>query len=82
MVRRAHHRRGHDPPSPVQARSSPLNPIIYTVMQERVPVEMRARVFGTVRSLAWMAMPLGPMVEGSAAQVFGLRAAYTVVAVL
>lgn len=78
------------PPLPVMiglgvlmgAGSSPLNPIIYTVMQERVPVEMRARVFGTVRSLAWMAMPLGPMVEGSAAQVFGLRAAYTVVAVL
>ncbi|WP_068134762.1 MFS transporter [Limnochorda pilosa] len=61
--------------------SGPLNPIIYTVMQERVPLEMRARVFGMTRALAWMAMPLGPMIGGYAAEATGLRGAYTVIAV-
>lgn len=61
--------------------SGPLNPIIFTVMQERVPLQMRARVFGMVRSLAWMAMPLGPMIGGYAAAAIGLRGAYTIIAV-
>lgn len=61
--------------------SGPLNPIIFTVMQERVPLQMRARVFGMVRSLAWMAMPLGPMIGGYAAEAIGLRGAYTIIAV-
>lgn len=61
--------------------SGPLNPIIFTVMQERVPLQMRARVFGMVRSLAWMAMPLGPLIGGYAAAAIGLRGAYTIIAV-
>ena len=62
--------------------SGPINPIISTVIQERVPFEMRARVFGMARSLAWMAMPLGPMIGGYVAEAIGLQAAYSILAVL
>lgn len=44
--------------------SGPLNPIIMTVMQERVPAEMRGRVFGTMTAGAYLAVPLGMLLTG------------------
>lgn len=44
--------------------SGPLNPIIMTVMQERVPAEMRGRVFGTMTAGAYLAVPLGMLLAG------------------
>ncbi len=52
---------------------APLNPLIYTVMQEITPAEMRARVFGTVRAGAMMGMPLGAALAGYMASWIGLR---------
>ena len=41
-----------------------LNPLISTIMQERVPAEMRARVFGTTTAGVLMGVPLGTFVSG------------------
>lgn len=41
-----------------------LNPLIRTIMQERVPAEMRARVFGTTTAGVLVGVPLGTFVSG------------------
>lgn len=52
----------------------PINPILMTVRQERVPERIRARVFGTFTALAWCAIPLGQLVGGFSVQAFGPEA--------
>jgi MFS family permease len=42
----------------------PLNPILMSVRQERVPVEVRAKVFGTFTSIGFVAIPLGQLLGG------------------
>jgi MFS family permease len=44
--------------------AGPLNPIIYAVEYERIPAEMRGRVFGIVTAGAWIAMPLSELAAG------------------
>ncbi len=41
-----------------------INPLIRTIMQERVPAEMRARVFGTTTAGVLVGIPLGTFVSG------------------
>lgn len=53
--------------------SGPLNPIIMTVMQERVPAEMRGRVFGTMTAGAYLAVPLGMLLAGYMVEWKGVR---------
>ena len=52
----------------------PINPIILTVVQERVPAEMRGRVFGTLTAGAYLAVPLGMLLAGYLLEWIGLRA--------
>ena len=54
--------------------SGPLNPIIMTVVQERVPAEMRGRVFGTMTAGAYLAVPLGMLLAGYMVEWKGVRA--------
>lgn len=42
----------------------PLNPILMAVRQERVPAELRGRVFGTFGAIAYLAIPAGMLVGG------------------
>ena len=49
----------------------PINPIIGTVLQERIPVEMRGRVFGGVIASALVAAPLGMLAIGTVIGQFG-----------
>jgi MFS family permease len=42
----------------------PLNPISTTVKYERIPVALRARVFGAITAGAYLAIPLGGMLGG------------------
>jgi len=44
--------------------AGPLNPIIGAVEFERIPPNMRGRVFGAVTAGAWIAMPLGMLLGG------------------
>jgi len=43
---------------------APINPLIDTVLQERLPVEMRARVFGTINAGVLAGVPLGTFASG------------------
>ncbi len=49
-----------------------LNPLIMTVAQERIPPDMRGRVFGIMTGLAWIAAPLGMLLAGAMTEVFGI----------
>ena len=44
--------------------AGPLNPIIGAIEFERIPANMRGRVFGAITSGAWIAMPLGMLLGG------------------
>ncbi|MGC4189888.1 MAG: MFS transporter [Thermomicrobiales bacterium] len=59
----------------------PINPILMTVRQERVPERIRARVFGTFTALAWCAIPLGQLVGGFSVQTFGVETTFAAIAV-
>lgn len=50
-----------------------INPLIDTVTFERVPKEMRARVFGTITAGVFIGVPLGTALSGYLATFVGLR---------
>jgi MFS family permease len=56
--------------------AGPLNPLIFTVTAELVPVELRGRVFGAVRAGAWAAIPLGILVGGVLVSAIGVAATF------
>jgi predicted MFS family arabinose efflux permease len=51
--------------------AGPLNPIIGAVEFERIPPDMRGRVFGAIQAGAWLAMPLGMLLGGVFTEKFG-----------
>jgi MFS family permease len=51
--------------------AGPLNPIIGAVEFERIPQNMRGRVFGAVQAGAWLAMPLGMLLGGALIEGLG-----------
>jgi MFS family permease len=52
---------------------SPINPLADTVMQERIPAVMRARVFGSMSAGVLAGIPLGTFAGGYIAAWIGLR---------
>jgi MFS family permease len=50
-----------------------VNPLLDTVLQERAPVEMRARVFGTLSAGVMVGVPIGTFASGYLAAWIGLR---------
>lgn len=55
-----------------------VNPIAFTIMQERVPPAARGRVFGAILGGVLVAAPVGMIALGSLAEVQGPRAALLV----
>lgn len=53
--------------------AAPLNPILMSLRQERVPVQYRARVFGTTTAIAFVAIPLGQLAGGYLIEWLGVR---------
>jgi MFS family permease len=51
--------------------AGPLNPIIGAVEFERIPANMRGRVFGAITAGAWVAMPFGVLLAGILTERFG-----------
>ena len=51
--------------------AGPLNPIIGAIEFERIPPNMRGRVFGAITAGAWIAMPLGMLLGGILTERFG-----------
>jgi MFS family permease len=52
--------------------AGPINPVLMTVSQERIPPELRGRVFGVVTALAWIAIPAGRLAAGFMIESVGL----------
>lgn len=59
-----------------------LNPILGAVELERIPEQMRARVFGLLGAGSWAGIPLGGLLGGVAADGIGVTSAFGVVALL
>jgi MFS family permease len=55
--------------------SGTINPILGAVTYERIPIELRARVLGVVRSSAWLGLPFGALAGGYATEAWGLTTA-------
>lgn len=53
--------------------SGPLNPLLVTVRHERIPAELRGRVFSTFSAISQVAAPMGMLAAGFAIERFGLR---------
>jgi MFS family permease len=62
--------------------AGPINPVIMTAEQERVPEVLRGRVFGATTALAYVAMPVGMLAYGVAVERLGLTATLVGSAVL
>ncbi len=58
-----------------------LNPLILTVAQERIPRELRGRVFGLVMAVAFAAAPLGMLLAGYLAETISVTTTLLVVAI-
>jgi MFS family permease len=61
--------------------AGPLNPLIFTVTAEIVPVALRGRVFGAVRAGAWAAIPLGILVGGVLVTAIGVAATFLAIGI-
>ena len=53
--------------------SGPINPLLDTMMYERIPERLRGRVLSALRGISWMAMPLGVLTAGFALDHMSLR---------
>lgn len=53
--------------------SGPINPLLDTLMYERIPIALRGRALSALRGVAWMAMPLGVLTAGFALDHLSLR---------
>jgi MFS family permease len=62
--------------------AGPINPLLFTVMTEIVPSELRGRVYGAVRAGAWAAIPLGILLGGVMVAVVGVAATFLAMGVL
>src|SRR5260370_36063818 len=61
---------------------APVNPLIDTVMQKRLPAEMRARVFGTATAVVLVGIPLGAGGSGYVVAWAGLQMTLVVMGAL
>jgi predicted MFS family arabinose efflux permease len=54
--------------------AGPINPLIFTVMTEIVPANLRGRAFGAVRAGAWASIPLGILLGSVMVAAVGVAA--------
>jgi MFS family permease len=55
------------------ASIGPISPLVMTIMHERVPAELRGRVFGALTAIASGSVPLGILMTGFMIEVLGLQ---------
>ena len=58
----------------------PFNPLISTLIQQRVPADQHGRVFGVQTAVFYAAPPLGMVITGLSVERFGLNDTYLVLA--
>lgn len=56
----------------------PYNPLISTLVQQRVPAHLQGRVFGVQTAVFYAAPPLGMVLAGLAVESYGIKATYIV----
>ncbi|WP_243638114.1 MFS transporter [Rubrobacter taiwanensis] len=61
--------------------AGPLNALLYTVVHEHTPPEVRGRVFGVFFALALAMVPLGMVLSGYFLEILGLRLTLVAIAV-
>ncbi len=54
----------------------PMNPLLNSLVQTRVPAHVQGRVYGVQTSLFYAATPLGMLVTGAAVEAWGVRPVY------
>jgi MFS family permease len=54
--------------------AGPINPVLQTVAYERIPSELRGRVFGATTAGAWAAIPAGALLGGLVIEWIGVAA--------
>jgi MFS family permease len=62
--------------------AGPINPLLFTVMTEIVPSQLRGRAFGAVRAGAWAAIPLGILLGGVVVAAVGAPATFLAMGLL
>lgn len=55
------------------ASIGPISPLVMTIMHERVPAELRGRVFGALTAIASASIPLGILIIGIMIELLGLQ---------
>ena len=60
--------------------AGPINPIIASVNQERVPPELRGRALGAVTATAFASIPLGMVAAGALVEAVGVQLSLIVIA--
>ena len=76
------------PPLPIMALAAfvlglawgPMNPLLTTIVQRRVPADVQGRVFGVQLSIFYAAPPIAMLLTGLAVEGFGLRPTYIALA--
>jgi MFS family permease len=58
----------------------PFNPLISSLVQERVPAQLHGRVFGVQTAVFYAAPPLGMLLAGLSVESLGVKATYAVLA--
>ena len=58
----------------------PYNPLISSLVQQRVPAHLRGRVFGVQTAVFYAAPPLGMVLAGLSVESYGIKATYIVLA--
>ena len=60
----------------------PINPLMVTVRHERIPTQMRGRIFATFSAITAVATPLGMIIAGFVIQAFGITTMLLLLAAL
>ena len=58
----------------------PYNPLISSLVQQRVPAHLHGRVFGVQTAVFYAAPPLGMVLAGLSVESYGIKATYAVLA--
>jgi MFS family permease len=58
--------------------AGPVNPLLVTIYQERIPAEMRGRVFGLLAAIGLSMMPVGRLLGGVLVDWIGLSGTFLV----
>ena len=60
----------------------PFNPLVSTLIQQRVPADQQGRVFGVQTAVFYAAPPLGMVLAGLSVESLGVSVTYTVLAAI